>query len=100
MTLAEFRALNPDEQRQVLADMDRRAREKIKESLDHFFLHEQLESELVPRIQFKKAPPTLEPLEIPLREGVSQEEHVRRIFRSDVGIKEVRCADGSIYQRK
>jgi hypothetical protein len=94
-----FRTLSAEDQRTIMGDMNRQIEARMRASLDAIIYHEELESQLVPRIAFKSTP-TPEPLDVPLREGISQEDHVRRIFRSDVGIKEVRCADGNIYVRK
>jgi len=94
-----FRTLPAEQQRAVMADMNRQIEARMKASLDEVFHRDELEDQLVPRIPFK-AVPTTPPPEIPLREGSSQEEFVRKVFRSDVGIREIRTADGSIYQGK
>src|SRR5216117_2519041 len=101
MNLQDFQSLSPDQQRETLQDMHRQIREKYQAAFDELCVHDQLEGSLLPKIEFKVAPPSTDyPEAPPLRQGIDQEEYVRRIFRSDPGIRELRTADGNIYTRK
>jgi hypothetical protein len=95
-----FKTLTAAEQREVMAAMNRQVEEKLERAYDQAKLHYELETSLVPAIQFKKPSPPVEYPTPPLREGLDQEQFVRQVFRADGSIKEIRTADGSIYQRK
>jgi hypothetical protein len=109
MTVEEFRALPPEQRAAAYRSLPAEEKRQLNADLDQFFqqtfnevvLQHRLQEELVPTIQFKKPTPAVEYPDIPpARQGIDQEEYVRRIFRSDPLIKELRTADGNIYTRK
>jgi hypothetical protein len=99
MDLQEFKTLPADRQREVLEEMRAQVDARLQSALNEVLYHDELEAALVPKISFKTVAPEY-PETPPLRQGIDQEEYVRRIFRSDPGIKELRTADGNVYTRK
>jgi len=84
ITLDEFKALPPDEQQNVLAEMRQQSVGRIRAALDEVLVHPEWEDRLVPKIAFRPAPTQT----VNLDPQMSDEE-VRERFKNDPNLKEL-----------
>lgn len=87
MNLEEFKNLDAETQRQVLAERNQRIRRAMEEAAETAIL----EATLVPAIPVRKTT-ALPPVP-------NRDEAVRRLMAADSSIREIQTADGVIYRR-
>lgn len=98
-TVEQFRQLDPDQQKECLADQRVRIQQRLDEAYDRATAERMLERQLVPHISFKPTPPP-EPnrIEVAPPSGDS-EQAARNFFRQFPETRSIRIGD-TIYERK